>query len=347
MRSIGLVSQKRLKNIPASARLSHEYCYFLHDQCVQVLKEYEKHKAHHITFKFKKRSDKEIFETIAGQQDAITAMRSIGAERHAKRLVVNQTTFSLTSDCLHHIYEALSCLERRKAVVSFNLLRKPLTDSLHYLTWMLLDEDDFYKAFSKRDAKFLAIETIGKARQDLFKKADQVLGITQFVKSDYIINTIYRKNSPLLQYYFQHAVHLITTFHSEIKTTPENFNFIFKSPNDDDIYLLLYSHLPKILFFLCHVIMRSLDRMHKMERGAQTAFGVRSRLGLYLSQGGNENNEHARKQLLAILSPKASCRHCQQALLLTNYNMARITLSDSFRCTYCRKTNPFPFSWIF
>ena len=54
----------------------------------------------------------------------------------------------MVSDCLHHLYEALCCMEKRKVIVAHNLLRKPLTDNLMYLSWMLGDEDAFYAAFT-------------------------------------------------------------------------------------------------------------------------------------------------------------------------------------------------------
>ena len=40
----------------------------------------------------------------------------------------------MVSDCLHHVYKALRCLEKRKVIVALNLLRKPLTDKFLYLS---------------------------------------------------------------------------------------------------------------------------------------------------------------------------------------------------------------------
>jgi hypothetical protein len=54
---------------------------------------------------------------------------------------------ALTSDFLHHVYEGLWCLEKRKIVVAFNVLRKPLKDNLTYLCWMLADPEDFYATY--------------------------------------------------------------------------------------------------------------------------------------------------------------------------------------------------------
>ena len=63
MLHLDLIPRNRLQNIPPDLRVKHEYCFFLHDQCVQILKEYEEAKANHVTVNFE--SDREIdFATI-------------------------------------------------------------------------------------------------------------------------------------------------------------------------------------------------------------------------------------------------------------------------------------------
>jgi hypothetical protein len=49
---------------------------------------------------------------------------------------------------------------------------------------------------------------------------------------------------------FQHAVHLVTVDRIEIKTSPENFNFIFHRQADHEIYRTLYAALPTALLYL-------------------------------------------------------------------------------------------------
>src|SRR5262249_49240081 len=78
-----------------------------------------------------------------------------------------------------------------------------------------------------------------------------------------------RKSSQSLELAFQHAVHLIANIHVELRTTPQNFNFISKSYPEDDTYEGAYKWLPYALLFLCHVIMALYDRMHPMDEGAR------------------------------------------------------------------------------
>lgn len=108
-------------------------------------------RTHIVRTRFRREADAAKFSALAVETDAVSAMRALGYEKDARRVVLNTISMALVSDALHHIYEALSCLERRKSIVALNLLRKPLTDSLVYLTWMLADEDEFYALFSAGD----------------------------------------------------------------------------------------------------------------------------------------------------------------------------------------------------
>jgi len=143
---------------------------------------------------------------------------------------------------------------------------------------------------------------------------------------------------------FQHAVHLITTQHLELQTSPENFNFIFKHPADDDNYHVVYAWLPYVMLFLSHVIMELFNRIQQMDTGAKNAFYTRSMVGYSLIEG--MGNQQVQDMLDGILKQNINCERCNSSLRVTRHNATRIMLSDSFRCTHCRKINVFPFSWL-
>src|SRR5882757_672476 len=98
--ALGLVPRRRLQWIPPEQRLAHEYCYFLHDQCVQVLVEYEKAKAHLVNFNFRNASEAAQFEAIANVEDSVTALRKLGRLEEARRAVINTTILGMVSDCM-------------------------------------------------------------------------------------------------------------------------------------------------------------------------------------------------------------------------------------------------------
>ena len=345
MTQIGLIPRKRLRWIPPEFRAAHEYCFFLHDECARVLVEYEAARAHHVSFKFKKPADAEAFKLLA-VENPIQTMRDLGYARQARKVVLNQVTVAVVSDCLHHIYEALTCIERRKIVVAFNLLRKPLKDSLLVLSWMFADEDAFYAAFASGNPEQLSQKRLGNTRKDIFAKAIGKLRLKAMFSADILNEVLYdRSSNDSFEPLFQRAVHLITVERPELRTEPENFNFIFKNYTDPDVDQGIYRWLPYILLYLSHVIMGVFQRMRPMDKAAADAFFTRSANGYSLACNINA------KQTLTVMerwfNGQISCPSCKHALKLTRHNGLRILLTESFRCTHCGKQQPFPFAWIF
>lgn len=135
--------------------------------------EYEGADAHVVKFKFRDKTAENVFHKHAAEEDAIAAMRASGHEAEARRVIVNQVTMAMVSDCLHHIYGALRCLEKRKVIVALNLLRKPLTDNLLYLSWMLGDADGFYHAFTVTSPRGISSSTPKNRRAEILGFADK------------------------------------------------------------------------------------------------------------------------------------------------------------------------------
>lgn len=343
--SVHLIPRIRLGWIPSCLRLAHEYCFFLHDESVRVLVECEEAKAHVVNFKFQNKAEAKKFNEHAVKEGPIAAMRAGGYEADARRVILNQITMAMVSDCLHHIYEALRCLEKRKVIVALSLLRKPLTDSLLYLSWMLGDEDEFYHAFTTNSPRGITSSILKGRRAEILSKALAQTEVAHVLTAEFIDKTLFEQANPSgFQKLFQHAVHLITVQRVELQTTPENFNFIFKNYADDDLYELVYHGLPHILLYLAHVIFGLFERIAAPQAGGIEAFHVRSILGLYLVEG--DGNEALAVDRLASLK-HLRCQNCRSPLKVTPHNAARLVLTESYRCTRCRRTQPFPFSWIF
>lgn len=346
VRSVHLIPRNRLGWIPGDLRLAHEYCFFLHDEAVRLLVQYEAAKANVVTVKFRNKAEAMRFNQLAGKENTISAMRAIGYEAETRRVILNQITMAMVSDCLHHLYEALRCLEKRKVVVALNLLRKPLTDNLLYLSWMLGDEDGFYDAFTTRSPKGITASILKGRRAEILSNALAKTEVADVLRSEFIDRTLFEQaNESGFQKLFQHAVHLITAQRVELETTPENFNFIFKKYTDDDLYELIYYALPHMLLYLSHVIMCLFEQITPPEAGGKRAFHARSILGLYLVEGG-ENEAHALERVASLVND-VLCPDCDSSLKVTSHNAGRLLMTESFRCTACRRVQLFPFSWLF
>lgn len=110
--SVGLIPRNRLKWIPERWRLAHSYCFFLHDECVRALVEYEAAGAHLVTINFESQVSAEEFSRLA-KEDLTEALVKTGYPAEARRVVINMIIMGMVSDCLHHIFEALKCFEKR------------------------------------------------------------------------------------------------------------------------------------------------------------------------------------------------------------------------------------------
>lgn len=326
--------------------MAHEYCFFLHDECARMLVEYESAEAHNVKVQFKDKAESRRFSKIAKAEHAIAALRALDRGSEARRVVLNNITMAMVSDCAHHLYESLRCFEKRKIVPAFNLLRKPLLDSLMYFSWMAADEDDFYAAFSSGDPTRITHKIIGNRRKEIIAKALGTTELAGIVQTDDIVSIVFdSRNENGLYGLFQHAVHLVTVDRIEIKTSPENFNFIFKHPFDDDVYEALYGMLPTVLLYMAHVILTLFERIKPMDTGSKKAFVFRTVNGYRFLQS-EENATILADRMGNVLSPLVKCESCGTALKVTLHNAARLLFTDAYRCTRCGRISAFPFSWI-
>ncbi len=345
MKTINLIPRQRLAYIPEELKVLHEYCFFLHDECTRVLVEYEKEEAHLVSVNFANRSEQDLFEKYANENDVIEALNKLGYLDKSRRAIINTTLMAMLSDCLHHIYEALKCFEKRKFVVGFNLLRKPLLDSLIYLSWILCREDEFYESFIQSSPENLTQNRLGNIREKLFEECITIVGLDDLIDANELHRILFSKSDEDgLYLYFQHAVHLVTVQHIKLKTAPQNFNFIFKNPLDDDVYDCLYQNLPYVLLYLSHIIINVFNRMEPMENGAISAFNIRTKIGYQAIYHDVKPNEF---EIFSKIFEDIPCSHCNKAIKLTQYNIVKISLTESFRCNNCRRNNYFPFSYLF
>ena len=346
MTHIGLIPRPRLRHIPKALRPTHELCFFLHDECVRALKEYEEADAHIEKIEFKHVDHADKFAAMAEKTDAITALRALGYATEATTIVLNTIKMAMISDCLHHLYEALSCLEKRKSIVALNLLRKPLKDSLVYLAWMYSNPHEFYSEFTKGDPERLSGSMLGNKRRRIFSNAISRLENRTAFDVAALESIIFDRENPLgLEGYFQHAVHLVTTKYAATRTSPENFNFIFKDPTDDDVYDLIYACLPHPLLFLSHIIIELFDAMEAMDEGTKRAFRTRTLLAAGLVMDPDERA--TLRELEDAFRGQIFCTNCKAKPKMTHYNSVRIVMTESFRCTNCKRINSVPFSYFF
>lgn len=144
----------------------------------------------------------------------------------------------------------------------------------------------------------------------------------------------------------QEAVHLIPAHRDEVCTEPQNFNPIHKNHTANVIYDGGYNLLPQLLLYLAHVMLGVFERIKRMDEEAKSAFLFRSIHGLSLI-GDADGVRRIQELLTDIFQSNFSSDHCETTLTITAHNAARILLTDSCRCTSCRRAIGLPFSWLF
>ena len=292
--------------MPESVRAAHELCFFLHDECVRALAEYEGAGAHRETIRFENTDEFVRFEELAAGDDAITALRKLGYHHASKRVVLNTT----------------------------------LKESLLYLSWMYGRQDEFYDQFTIGDSKYLSQSRIGSDRVGIFSDAINRLSQKEFFDAGLIDSLINDRRDRLgFELFFQHAVHLVTIKYPELRTDPENFNFIFKNPQDDDLYDLIYCNLPYLILFMSHVIMSIFDRMRAMDATSRVLFEGRSTIAYSLIVGREELD--VLRQFRSMMPALPRCADCKKECKVTLYNAVRMLLASEFRCVYCRRKNAY------
>ena len=105
-------------------------------------------------------------------------------------LLKKQLILGLLMDFCYFMQESLECSKKKRLVVSYAMLRRPLVDNLKILLRILLD-DEFYDKFIERDD----YDPVSMKEDDLKEmlKATDKLRICKPIKGEFIYECIYEK----------------------------------------------------------------------------------------------------------------------------------------------------------
>jgi len=238
---------------------AHDYCLFLHDVLIDTLVEVEKSGLHNIEIEFSDEDEvllEELNDELSSGMDILEILEEGGKVVEIFDLLFRQVCMGILSDMGHFIYEALECSKKGKLTVTFALLRKPLTENLLYLEYLLYDPGGFIYEFWKGD-----IQHFGLGQKQKINPKEVILGLydkynfLKFEEPEDIWRMRYEKGSSYsFQTFFQRATHLVTQS-KHYRTEPTNFNFIFSNSIDKESqWEGLYSYLPMLLMHTVQVV---------------------------------------------------------------------------------------------
>lgn len=342
MKPIGLIEEKRLANIPPRHRPEHEFCFHLHDLMARLLVQMEVKRAGDISFKLESEEDRRL---LASGVSIMDFLEQTGRGDLERRLAINHMCLALFSDTLHFIYEGLIALEKRKFSVAFALLRKPFKEGMLMAAQMCADEADFFERM-KHDAKNLLNR---KSLREPEIKA--VLGAalkacrsSNFTTADMIYRTVFdRKDDAGLAQLFDKAMHLVTEFR-DIQTENYNINFIFKNPEDNDVYQTIYPQLAMLLLFLNMMQIELYARMQPRNEKYQNWMiftSIASYEALF---------NKGRSRMVAFVNSSFKefliCPACSANIRLKKTDAPRLFIAETLDCGVCFMSHQFPFGWL-
>lgn len=344
MRSIGVLDPQRLVHLPPKHWKAHEFCFYLHDQMVQMLVQYEASGAH----RWVMNAFKKVVADLNAEHidiDLFQFMKQHGLLQQYKHHLVSHLTLALTSDLLHFLYEALTCFEKRKFTVGFALLRKPLKENLLFLSWLLTDSDDFIARFENNTATELnGIKP--EKRIQIFSGAIDRLATKEMFAADLLHDIIFSKlHDKSFEPIWQRATHLITSQGTLLRTEDLNINFIFHDSGSDDFYDLLYANLPYVLVYTIQVALECFSQILRANEQTVSHL-ILSTMGCYESLFLYGRKQHVARLLAKNLRPFLNCLHCGTPLRLTRENAAKMYLKETLTCRKCGLASPFPLYWL-
>jgi hypothetical protein len=264
----------------------------------------------------------------------------------ARRIALNQVTPALFADFLHFIYEALSCLERRKFVVAFALLRKPMQQNLLFASWMLADEEAFFEDFRRSPADHMEERKFPTDKRiQIFDSALSKVEHYGLLDPQLINDIIYDKELPRgFAHLFAKANHLVTSRGQLAKTERMNLNFIFKNPNDNDVYESIYLSLSYLLWYALLIQIALFSRMRAVEDSFTRWMTITTMATFDALFVGSSSS--LGKILSKALGKFMNCPHCKKKVSVRRKDTGRFFLVQRIRCKNCKNEYDFPLFWL-
>jgi hypothetical protein len=340
--TFGMRPLECLEHIPPHFRLHHEFCFFLHDRMVALLKEYEIAGVHRWVAKgIAEVAAQHEFE---GDVDVLRVLKEAGLSETGKHLLISHLILGLTSDLLHFLYEGLCCLEKRKFAVGFSLLRKPFKENMLFLAWLLGDPEDFLTRFEKDN--YTTLNGVKpERRRELLWLAAEKLATKDAFDAELIDRMVFSKEAENgFEPIWQKATHLITSQGANLKTEDLNINFIFNDAGSDHLYDGVYDKLPYLMLFLMQLALRTFSEIAHCNV-ATTNHLVLISVGTYECLTGAKQGPLS-KQLLKAMRPTLTCLHCNKPFRFNRENTMSMYLQEQAHCGSCGLRSEVPLYWL-
>ena len=243
--------------LPEKYRAIHKACFEL----IQQIEEFIIGKEYWFLKEFELKLTKEEKECLDECGDVWEYLKKYDKEQLYK-LLSKQLILGLLMDFCYFMGESMDCSKKRKLVVSYALLRKPLVDNLIILLRIMFDKS-FFDKFIERDDYDPASAKDDEVKELLNKTDEWGMG---FITGAEIYDCIFEKKyTGSVVNVSNKAIHPVTT-RSWNKTGAMNLNFAFVTKKElTGLWKHYYAKLPAILVFYSDLFNRAIFDLFKDE----------------------------------------------------------------------------------
>lgn len=210
---------------------------------------------------------------------------------------------------------------------------------------MLADDEAFFNGLERSPGKSLDHPGIQDThRRAYFQRAKTMIPFGDFVDPEVLHDIVFDVGlesglAPLLD----KAAHLVTS-RSQTAMEDLDLNFVFKNPNDNDIYQTIYKQLSYILLYAMLLEIELFKRAgFEVARLANwySLTGLGSYSGLFGKGPCSVCNSMNR-----ILKPFLTCPHCDAPVRIRKSEVGRFFTSHKLFCRKCQHEHDFPLFWL-
>jgi len=337
-------NSKYFKYLPKKYWFSHQFCFFIHDQLVQIISSGARDGIFNVTVAFQ---DAELVKKIhkMSGEELLDWLENNGYENIVYNITYRQICGALLSDLCHFVYEALDCSKKVKLTVTYALLRKPFKENLFYLEWLLTDPEGFLQKFHLDGIKSLILSGFGaissNKRKEIIKGAIKKTKYGEWIDSEFIYQLRYDKSVAFgMEQLWQKANHLITSYRF-LETEEKNMNFVFSNYEDHKSqWDYLYSFLPILLFYtlqIMQVIIGSFAIIQNKEK--QDLIELRTTIGflLWLEKRPRSIKINALQEISkSFKDTQLYCPKCKKQMFFKKGDLRLFYEQGIFKCRNCR-----------
>ena len=332
-----------MHRLPLEYELSHRYSFLLYDAIVDFIISGEPSGIFNVSFKPRLEMEIKEFENLDGEEIWDWLLEN-NYKDILREMIYRQSCLALISDFCHFVITALECSAQERLTTAFALLRKPFTENLFFLEWLLTDRDSYLNTILEGDPEKLYIHCVApnpESKKRIIDKAIQNTEVPNRFNTEYIYDLRYNKQSEHgFQRFWQKATHLITKY-KHLRTEPQNINMIFLEKGlHEDHWEFLYSSLPVLLEYAFEVGLSIISNFTEFEKDTLDRLRMRIYSGAVLwdrfhnPEGGDEGLNALIEDLNQRFTEE--CLRCGSSSEISESTLIRIFDDMYSACPKCR-----------